>query len=454
MDAINPVENRAAERTAAPAGSTPITHFRWVIVGLLFAIDLLNYIDRTAISFGIHEIAQQYGFDHRLVGLILGAFGGGYFVTTLLGGVATDRFGARRMFLIAAAVWSLAMLGTGFAAGFLSFYAARLALGLAEGPNFPALERAVGSWLPVHERARALSYSLVGVPVALAIGGPIVTTLLAIFGWRGAFIALGLSILLWLPFFYYLFRDTPAESPHVNAAERSYIEGDANASNRPAAREHTLASRRDWQFIFTNPTLLANAWAFFVFGYFLFFFMTWLPEYLQHDYGLSIGQVGAFTFVPWAAAAVLMWSFGHLADYLYRRTGRLRVSISYLIIFSQLIAAIAVVPIAFAHSAGLAIVLISVAVAFTLSANAAYYRVPIEVAPGRAATALGVTNAGFAIAGFLAPTATGFIISTTGRFHAAFWLLGLLAACSVVVVALFHRPDESRRLGDDAGVAR
>ncbi len=428
--------------TARPPGAS--THFRWVVIGLLFAIVVINYIDRTAISFAIHQIAAEYDLDHRYVGLILGAFGGGYFVTTLVGGVATDRFGARIIVLVSVTVWSIAMLGTGFAVGFLSLYAARVGLGLAEGPGFPTLNRAIGSWLPARERARALSFSLVAVPVALAIGAPIVTTLLSTVGWRGAFIALGIAGFLWLPAFFFLFRNTPAESPHVGAAERAMIE--AEAETRAPGRQRDFASRADWRFILTNPTLLANTWAFFVFGYFLFFFMMWMPGYLQSAYHLSLEKVGAFAFVPWAVGAVLMWSFGPLADYLYRRTGRLRVSRSYLIIGSQLVAAIAVVPAAFVDSAGWAIVLISVAVGFTLSANAAYFAVTIDVAPKRAATALGVADAGFAIAGFLAPTVTGYIVWATGSFNGAFWLLGLLAASSVIVVALFHKPDESARL--------
>jgi MFS family permease len=427
-----------------------MTHFRWVVIGLLFAIGVINYIDRTAISFAIHDIAQEYGFDKRAVGLILGAFGGGYFVTTLIGGVLGDRFGSRAVILGSVLVWSVAMLGTGFAVGFFTFYAARVALGLAEGPNFPTMNRAIGTWLPGHERASALSFSLVAVPIALAIGAPIVTTLLTLTGWRGAFIALGIASLLWLPAFYLLFRDSPAESDHVSEAERAYIAAGSDDVIRPAGHQRSLVSRADWRFILTNPTLLANTWAFFVFGYFLFFFMMWLPSYLRDTYKLSLEQVGAFAFVPWAAGAVLMWLFGPLADYLYRRTGRLRVSRSYLIILSQAIAAIAIMPAAFVDSIAWAVVLISIAVGFTMSANAAYFAVTIDVAPKRAATALGVADAGFAIAGFLAPTVTGYIIWATGSYKAAFGLLAALALSSVVAVALYHRPDRSERLTGDA----
>ena len=71
--------------------------------------------------------------------------------------------------------------------------------------------------------------------------------------------------------------------------------------------------------LLTNRTLLANTWAFFVFGYFLFFFMTWLPSYLERKYGLNLDTVGLFTVLPWLAAAVLLWLFGRWSDHLLRR---------------------------------------------------------------------------------------------------------------------------------------
>jgi MFS family permease len=308
------------------------------------------------------------------------------------------------------------------------------------------MNRSVACWLPVHERASALSYSLVSVPVALAVGAPIVTTLLTAAGWRGAFVALGIAGLAWVPFWVVYFRNTPVESPHVDEEELDFIETVEDGEPSPAGRESDFTSRDDWRFILTSPTLLANTWAFFVFGYFLFFFMTWLPDYLEQVYHLSLQQVGAFAFVPWAFAAVLLWSFGPLSDYLYRRTRRLRVSRSYLIIGSQAVAALAVIPAAHAGSVGWAILLISIAVGFALAANAAYYAVTIDIAPKRSGTALGVMDAGFAISGFLAPTLTGYIASATGSFHAAFWLLGLLAISSVVAVFLFHKPDDADRL--------
>src|SRR5882757_8512017 len=388
------------------------TSFRWTIVALLFLITVFNYVDRTALSYAIGTIAKEFELGDRAVGLVLGAFGVGYFVTTLLGGIAVDRWGAGRVLLVAAVLWSAAMAGTSMATGMVSLFLARVLLGVAEGPNFPAMNRAIGVWLNPHERATALAHSLVAVPLALAISAPIVTTLLATIGWRYLFLALGLLVLAWLPFWAWLYRDDPAASPHVDAGELGHIRAGAAAGNTAVVAQ--VFAPADWRFILTNRTLLANAWAFFVFGYFLFFFMTWLPDYLQRVYHLSLREVGLFSFLPWFVAAVLLWAFGPLSDGLLRRTGRLRIARSLPIMISQIGAALAVIPVMFVRDVNIVIIFISIAVGLSMSANSAYYATTIDVAPKRCGTALGVMDAGFAAAGFLAPAITGYIVSLTG----------------------------------------
>ena len=200
----------------------------------------------------------------------------------------------------------------------------------------------------------------------------------------------------------------------------------------------------DWRLLLTNRTLLANYWAFFVFGYFLFFFMGWLPTFLEQTYHLNVWDVGLFAILPSGSAAVLLVALGYLSDYLLKRTGRLRISRSMLIGVTQLLAALAVIPVGFIHSLPVAIACITAAVAFSMSANAAYYAVNVDIVPGRAATALGIMDTGFAISGFLAPVITGWVVSKFGSFEYAFLLMTALALSSVLAVLIFHRPDEDR----------
>ena len=193
-----------------------------------------------------------------------------------------------------------------------------------------------------------------------------------------------------------------------------------------------------------NRTLLANTWAFFVFGYFLFFFMTWLPSYLEHKYGLNLAAVGLFTVLPWLAAAIVLWLMGRWSDHLLQATGRLRIARSWQIAGSQLVAALAVVPVALTNDLTVAIAGITVAVAASMGANAAYYAVNVDIAPRRAATALGIMDFAFALAGFLAPAVTGWVLDLRGSFADGFLLMTALALSSVLVVILFHHPDRDR----------
>jgi ACS family hexuronate transporter-like MFS transporter len=425
------------------------TKFRWFIIFLLFAITVVNYIDRAAISYAIPLMERDLRLSPADTGAILGAFGLGYAVTTLIGGFAVDRYGARLVLTVAALLWSLSIGATAAATGFVVLYAARVLLGVSEGPNFPALTGAVSHWLSPRERATALGNALLAVPLALAVGGPIVTQLLAWLDWRASFAVLFALSVLWVPLWYFLFRDSPAESRYVNQAELTHIRsGDATSTPAHAVLK-SWPEAKVLRALLTNRTLLANTWAFFVFGYFLFFFMTWLPSYLEHAYGLNLKTIGLFTVLPWLAATVVLWAMGRWSDKLLATTGRLRIARSYLIAGTQLVAALAVIPVALTHDLTIAIAGITVAVAASMGANAAYYAVNVDIVPGRAATALGIMDFAFAVSGFLAPVVTGWVFDLRGSFDDAFLLMTALALSSVVVVLALHRPDNDR---EDAGL--
>ncbi|MGN8200020.1 MFS transporter [Salinisphaera sp. RV14] len=432
----------------AAQGAPAATHYRWVVVALLFAIIIINYIDRSAISYAIGPMAKELGIGDSQRGLVLGAFGIGYALTTFLGGILVDRFGPRIVLAISVALWVVSIGGTGLVQGFTLALVARAALGLAEGPMFPGMTGAISRWLSPRERGRAMGSSLTAVPVSLAIGAPVVSSLIAWLGWRGMFFVLAVISLLWLPLWWLLFRDRPEQSGFVNEAELKEIRRlgehsnsatDENDDTAPA--EADGATSTSWRRLMTNPTLLANYWAFFVFGYFLFFFMTWLPGYLEKVFNLSVSAVGWFSVVPWAAAAVVLFSLGHVSDRLLKRSRRLRPARSYLIAGTQAIAAVAILPVAFSSSLTLSLILITIALAASMGANSAYYAVNVDIAPDRSATALGIMDFGFAIAGFLAPAITGWVVGSQGSFADAFFLLTALAVSSVILTLLFHRPD-------------
>ncbi|MEM6460989.1 MAG: MFS transporter [Pseudomonadota bacterium] len=419
---------------------------RWLIVSLLFAITVISYVDRAAISFAVPTLEKEFGFSSSSIGLILGAFGIGYAITAIIGGAAIDRLGARRTLGVSVFVWSCSMATMGAASGFLSLLFSRAALGVAEGPNLPALNGTIGRWLPVRERAVALSAALVAVPLALAVGAVALSNLISIFGWRISFYMLSCLGFLWLPVWILFARTRPEDSPWTSQAERDYI-----AAGQPVDKlAEAKGTGAELKLLLRSPTFWTNCWAYLVFAYFLFFFMSWLPGYLHKSHGLELQQIGLVSVLPWLAGAIAMVFVGRLSDATLARTGSLRRSRSLPIAITQFIAVVAIIPVALTSSLIVAICGITVAVAASIGGNPAYYAVVTDIAPRLSGTSLGIMTMFFAVAGIAAPTLTGFLVDATGSFSPAFMLMAGLALSSVIAVLIFHQPDRDVAAAQEA----
>jgi MFS transporter, ACS family, hexuronate transporter len=236
------------------------SHYRWVIAGLIFFITLVNFIDRSAISFVIGQLKAEFHFTDTQFGMILSAFGLGYCLLTAFGGWLVDQWGTRIVWPLAAISWSLCVGLLGLATGFWGFVGLRFFLGVTEGPHFPAMTRSVSDWLPSQERARALSLGLVAIPLSSVAGAPITSYLVADFGWRTMFFAISAIGMIWAVVWYMLFKDKPQDCKFVSEAERKLI-GSAKGTQGK--------SPIDWRFLLTHPALMANNAAYFAFGYML-----------------------------------------------------------------------------------------------------------------------------------------------------------------------------------------
>ncbi len=413
-----------------------IKHYRWIITGLIFFITLVNFIDRSAISFVIGPLKQEFHFTDTQFGIILAAFGLGYMLLTAFGGWLVDRWGARLVWPLAAIAWSLCVGLLGFASGFLGFIMLRFLLGVTEGPHFPAMSRSISNWLPPSERAKALSLGLVAIPLSAVVGAPITSYLVADFGWRVMFMAMSAMGIIWAFVWYACFRDRPQDSKRVSKAELELIEtADVNKklNEKPAPV--------DWRFILTHPTLIANNIAYFAYGYMLFFMTLWLPGYFLSQHGLDLKSVGWYLTIPWLVGAAFLKFGGILSDWLYKKYGSLRVARSHLIWCSQLIAAVFFLALGFTESFNLSLVYLSLGLGFGQMSQPAFFSVNIDVAKERSGAAQGVTSSCLAIAGILGPILTGLIVDFTGNYKGAFVLLAGLTGIAVITVVLFHRPD-------------
>lgn len=414
------------------------TRYRWIVTGLIFFITLINFIDRSAISFVIEPLKREFSFTDTQFGMILSAFGVGYVLLTAFGGWLVDVLGARIVWPLAAIGWSLCVGFLGLAEGFLGFIVLRLLLGVTEGPHFPSMSKAISNWLPTSERARALSLGLVAIPVSSVIGAPLASYLVADYGWRTMFFAISSIGIIWAFVWYIFFRDRPEESKYVNEEELKVI---ATKNSKVEDKKQPV----DWRFILTNPSLMANNIAYFAYGYMLFFATLWLPAYFLSKHGLNLKTVGWYLVIPWSTAAIFLKAGGILSDYLYRKTGSSRLARSHLIWSSQLLSALFFVLLGFTDNLGLSILFLSLGLGFGQFPQPAFFSVNIDVAKTRAASAQGVTSSFLSLAGILAPFITGWLIDYTKSYQAAFLLLSGITLAAVIVVILFHHPDGKKK---------
>ncbi len=412
-----------------------MTNYRWKMIGLAFIAVIITYLDRSALSYAIEPIQAEFGLTNTDFGLISSAFGLGYMFMTIGGGILVDTFGARKIWSLFSILWSLACAALAFASGLAWFFVFRLLLGLTEGPSFPALTRVTSDWLPISERARSLAIGLAAVPFASVIGAPFISFLITRFGWQLMFGILGSLGIIWAVLWYIIFRDKPAQMKSVSIAELSFIQRGLNEN--PSASTHIKILS-----ILRNRSILANNYAFFTFGYLLFFSVMWLPGYLQQTYHINLHEVGLFLMAPWITGTALVILGGIISDAIWQKTRKIRLARSHLIWISQILSACSFIPVIFSPSLPLAIICMSLGIGFGLLPNSAFYAINADLAREKAATSLGIMNSGLALAGIIAPTLTGWLASYTGNFNAAIGLLVVLTFTSALGIILWQHPDE------------
>jgi nitrate/nitrite transporter NarK len=259
-------------------------------------------------------------------------------------------------------------------------------------------------------------------------------------GWRAMFIILGSLGIVWAILWWNIFRDKPGTSRHVSTEELDHIK-DELVTEKVVA--HTAVEHKTtWRFMLTNRAFIANNYAFFTFGYLLFFAVTWLPGYLEQTYAINVREVGWFLVLPWLLATILLIAGGWISDHLWRKTKHIRTARSHIIWICQIASALCFIPVILTHSLPVAIAGISLGVGLGLMPNAAFYALNADLARDRAATSLGLMNFSFALAGILAPLVTGFLSDITGNFAGAISLLVILTLTSALGIILFHYPDE------------
>jgi MFS family permease len=411
----------------ASVASARIPRLRWGIGVLLGIGILINYFDRVSLSVAAPQLEREFSLTAAHLGWLLSGFFWSYALLQIPVGMILDRYGVTAINRASTFLWSVTCAATAFAGGFGTVFIARLGLGIAEAPGFPASSKATGYWFPRQERALATAIFDAAAKFSNVIGVPLVALVVVNFGWRWGFGVTAILSFLYFLAFTIFYRD-PSRHPKLAAEEREYIRaGGATPEGPSASGEFAMLG-----YLLRNVKVWGLTIGFSAYGYSFYLFLTWLPDYLVKTMHMDILKSAEFTAIPWGFATIADLAVGGwLIDHLVRR-GYDDTLVRKTVLVGGMVLGLAVIGAPFTTDPRWAVFWISIALSGLAAAAPVGWSIPSLIAPrGGTATIGGIMNFFNNLMGVVAPITTGYIVAATQSFSAAF-----IAAAVVLVIGI------------------
>ena len=287
--------------------------YRYRVLILLYFFTLITYLDRTCISLVGVRIKKEFSLTNEQFGWVLGAFALAYALFEIPSGIVGDRIGQRKVFIRIVLWWSLFTSLTGFANGLLSLIFIRFLFGIGESGAYPTSSAVVARWFPAKETGKSISVLSMGANTGAALAPLIVIPLAVSFGWRMPFFVNGLLGVLWVIVCFAWFRNFPSEMKGITKKEQCFIENNRKFKNK--------LHRLKWKKVFRSQSIWALSIMFFCSQCGNYFFIAWMPVYLQEGRHFSEGEMKMITsaiFIPGFMGALLAGIFN---DWLVKKRG-------------------------------------------------------------------------------------------------------------------------------------
>jgi MFS family permease len=393
-----------------PSSSVKI---RWYLIALLVIGGIINYLDRNNLSIANTTIAKEFGLNALQMGLLLSAFSWPYAIANLPAGYLVDKYGPKRMFAWAAGLWSIVSMISALANSFGFLYAARVALGISESPFFTSGLKVADKWFNKTERALPVSIVNTGSQIANALAPPLLTFLLLTMTWRGMFVvigALGVVIaLVWLR----IYRDPTLKEQFIIKGDE--LEEQQKPKEKQAGWGELFKQKNTWFMVLGAFGIFYTVWV----------YLTWLPSYLQTARGFSLSQTGWLAGLPFLCGVVGVLAGGILSGKLIKRGVPTVTARKIPIVGGALLAAAAVLPVAYVENTALAIVLLSVGYFAAQVPIGVLWTLASDIAETNQVASLGaIQNFGGFLGAAVAPVVTGFILNETGGNYTLVFLIG------------------------------
>jgi ACS family glucarate transporter-like MFS transporter len=407
------------------------THVRWFLIGWLFVLSAVAFLDRVNISIAGSSLASEYHLTDVHLGGIFSAFLLGYALFQTPAGWLADQLGPRRVLAAGVLWWGAftaltAAVPVTIGKAVLAFVAIRFLLGAGEAVVYPASNQFVARWIPTEERGIANGLIFAGVGVGAGFTPPLITYIMLHHGWRASFwlcATIGVAAgLVW----FLAARDTPGQHPGVSAAELATIRAGLTV-NVPAAAEHSHAEVAasgafpppkaataptrmmvPWSTILASRSLWAVTFSYFCFGYVAWIFFSWFYIYLARVRGLNLKASAFYAMLPFLAMAACCPLGGLLSDWLTRRAGK-RSGRCGVGAFGAALAAVFLVFGSGVHSAQLSSIVLAGGAGALYLSQSSFWSVTADIAGPCSGSVSGLMNMGAQLGGAVTASLTPYI---------------------------------------------
>jgi len=410
--------------------------FPRLIILLLFAGSIVNYLDRSLLSVVMPNVRRDLSLSNANYGLAIHAFLVMYAVFYILRGRIADRMGYRRTFTLAVVFWSLASMAHMFLQGLRSLFLCQAALGMGEGIYYPAAMRGAAGLFPPAHRAKAVGTILSAISLGMLITPPLVAWTTLHYGWRATFLLLGALGLLLVPPWLWVHRQIQRTD---GIPAPALMEGSAPhaSSEQEVTLGEVLKTRKYWCVLAARGCSDA-AW---------YFYLFWIPGYFQEARGLSLAAVGKTLWAPYFCSFLGALAGAAASSALIRRGWSLhRSRLTALLISASLCAFGASA--GFAPGTSLALALVSLALFAHQSWSTNIHTVITEISPPQHVAILyGMTGAAGTFIGAAAQLVLGPLIDRHGYKPAFVWVAGTYVLAASLLVSAGVLEPIRRRVG-------
>jgi MFS transporter, ACS family, glucarate transporter len=416
---------------------------RWLLVGWIFVLSAVSYLDRVNISIAGSSIAAEFGLTTDQLGTVFSAFLFGYALFQTSGGWLADRYGPRRVLTAGAVWWGLFTSLTAFVSpkagsALALLIVARFLLGAGEAVMFPGSNQFVSRWIPPQEQGIANGVVFAGVGVGAGVTPALIAYIMEHYGWRWSFWASATLGLLAGLVWYVIARDTPEQHHLVSAAELGHIRG---AHQQRSEKVSAPIAKIAWPTILRSKEVWAITLAYFSYGYIAWIFFAWFFIYLAKVRGLNLKTSAFYTTLPFIAMAICSPLGGAISDKLVQRYGQ-RVGRCVMPVIGLTLSAIFLVLGARSAQPRVAGVVLAGGAGALYLAQSSFWAVTASISRGSSGSVSGFMNTGNQFGGMLTAQLTP-IIALHWNWSAPFFVA---AAFAILGAAAWLFIDPARTL--------